>query len=167
MLTLPLLGPSCLLISHFPPVFDCARASTSLIHGCVMPTFIWWPLCVSDFDLVDAWLSVFVSQPPVDGSPPLQIKHIHRDWQFRWYDLRCQHQRLKFFFRGEPQLRWRRWWRLVLRRQGRTELVTPCQSARTLFIRGWKSENLTGSSWGGGWAQLLNVTKVLKDDKKY
>lgn len=123
MLTLPLLGPSCLLISHFPPVFDCARASTRLIHGCVMPTFIWWPLCVSDFDLVDAWLSVFVSQPPVDGSPPLQIKHIHRDWQFRWYDLRCQHQRLKFFFRGEPQLRWRRWWRLVLRRQGRTELA--------------------------------------------
>lgn len=47
--------------------------------------------------------------------------------------------------------------------------VTPCQSARTLFIRGWKSENLTGSSWGGGggWAELLNVTKVLKDDKKY
>lgn len=122
MLTLPCrVRPVCTFLIFHRRVWLCARLDAS--GSWIVHTFIWWPLCVPDFDLVDAWLFVFVSQPPVEGSPPLQIKHIHRDWQFRWHDLRSQHQRLKFLFRGEPEFRRRRWWRLSLRRRRRAEVV--------------------------------------------
>lgn len=103
------------LISAFPPLTVHKEVHDLSITLCVRAR-------VCDSDLIDAWLCVFVSQPPVEGRPPLQIKLYHRDWQFRWHDLRSQHQRLKFFWGGEPVLRWR-FWRLELRRCRRTEVV--------------------------------------------
>ncbi len=63
-----------------------------------------------------------VSQPSVKVRPPLPIRDVHRDWQFRWHDLRSQHQRPQLLRGGGPKLGWRRWrWRLWLRRWGQTE----------------------------------------------
>lgn len=56
------------------------------------------------------------SQPPVEGRPSLPITDFHRDWQFRWHDLRPQHSRLQLLRRRWEKLRRRWWWRLRLRR---------------------------------------------------
>lgn len=68
------------------------------------------PLCVH----------MCVSQPPVEGRPPLPIRDVHRDWQFGRHDLRGQHQGPELLRGGGTELgrRRRRWWlRLRRRRQ--------------------------------------------------
>lgn len=49
-----------------------------------------------------------VSQPPVEGRPPLPIRDVHRDWQFRRHDLRGQHQRPELLRGRGPELGRRR-----------------------------------------------------------
>lgn len=65
-----------------------------------------------------AYLCACLSQPPIEGRPPLLIRDLHRDWQFRRHDLRSQHQRLELLRGRRPELGWWWWrWRLRLRRR--------------------------------------------------
>lgn len=84
---------------------------------CACATLLW---CVSSCPLCIC-VCVSHSQPPIEGRPPLLIRDVHRDRQFRRHDLRSQHQRPQLLRGGGPELRRRwRWW-LWLRRWGQTE----------------------------------------------